>query len=267
MIVYKLTDSGHYTRRGNTGETKWVPGVEVRATGNGARLCTRDVIHAYAHPLLAAFLNPIHARLTNPILWRGETTAIVANDGVKLGVKALTLTEPMPLPVFSSSQLARAAILIALELAPSWKGKARFEQWAKNWLNRHDRSERAARAAGAAAAAAAAARAAVARAAWAAAREAGAARATVAEAWAAAEASAAEAAARTAERAAEAAARTAERAAEAAEAEAAWAAWAAEAAARAAEATVAAAWAWAGTPEEFSAKLIKILERVRAEEN
>ena len=68
--LYKLTDRDGFTRRGLTGETKWSLGFTLCTSGAGD-LCGPGFIHAYTDPLLAVFLNPIHADILDPIGWRG----------------------------------------------------------------------------------------------------------------------------------------------------------------------------------------------------
>ena len=211
--LYKLTDEDGWTRKSHENALQWGEGVTHAATGSGDALCSDGVIHAYTDPLLAVLMNPIHVNFTTPLLWEAEG-AVVASDGTKVGVKALTTLRRMELPQVTTAQRVRFAILCAMEVCtdPAWRS------WAEGWLSGEDRTAAAAWATRATRAAEAAA-----RAAWAARAEAAAwaARAEAA-AWAAAWATrAAEAAARA--EAAEAAARAAraEAAAEAAGA-AAW---------------------------------------------
>jgi hypothetical protein len=157
---------------------KWGPGVTHTAPGTGD-LCTNGWIHYYSHPLLAVLLNPIHGDFTRPRLWAVKVSGKRKHDhGLKSGAANVTTVKEIRLPVVTTAQCIRFAILCALKVSHSKE----FEQWAKNWLNGEDRSEQSAREAWAAAAAASKAWAAEA---WAA-RAAGAARATVAEASAAA---------------------------------------------------------------------------------
>ena len=212
VTLYKLTDAQGQTHGDGTNHTQWGAGVTHEAAGStDGPLCSSSWIHAYEHPLVAVLLNPIHADLKNPQLWKcsGE---IGKRDGpLKCGCRALTTVELLPLPEITTEQRVRFAIGCA------WpQGSAAWKQWAADWLRGKDRTA----AAEARAAAAEAAEAAAEAAAWA---------AEEAAAWAAEEAAAW-------------AARAAAEAAEAAEAAA--AAWAAaEAAAEAAEAAEAAAWA------------------------
>ena len=84
-ILYKLTDQDGYTRRGEDNATLWGVNVTHKATGLGTKLCTSDVIHAYRHPLIALFMNPAHASLSNPRLWRASGD-VVAEEPCKCGV-------------------------------------------------------------------------------------------------------------------------------------------------------------------------------------
>jgi len=182
--LYKLTDQDGYTRRGMENETQWGAGIAHTASGTGG-LCTDGVIHAYEHPLLAAFMNSSHANLKDPQLWEAEGEVVVREGQLKCGVKTLTTLRKIDLPVISTEQRVEIAIRCALLVYKD----PNFLQWAENWISGKDRSAEAAAAAEAAEAEAAAAKAA-ARAAWAAA-EAAAAAAWEAAAWEEAEAEAA----------------------------------------------------------------------------
>jgi len=186
MKYYKLTDAKDQTRNG----TQWGEDITHKAIGDGEELCSPDVIHVYDHPLKAVMFNPIHAGFGKYHLWEVKVKKVVANDGLKVGVKQCTAIKRAKAPTVTTDQCIRFAIYCALEVYHEVK----FKKWAAGWLSGTDRAAKAAKAA---------------EAAWAA-------------AWAAEAARAAEAAAK----AAEAAAKAAEAAAWAAEA----AAWAAEAA-------------------------------------
>jgi len=174
MKYYKLTDSNYRTYNGTT----WGEGITHRATGEGNKLCTGDAIHVYDHPLKAAFFNPIHADFKDPILWECRVRRIVANDGLKVGVKTCTTLRRVELPKITNNQRVRVAILCALEVYHE-KG---FVNWAKKWLSGENRAAGAVEAAEAAEATAAAwAARAAARAIWAARAAAWAAAETVAE--------------------------------------------------------------------------------------
>jgi hypothetical protein len=182
MKVYKLTDQKMQTRDGfqyRLNRVRVAPGV--------GELCTAGWLHGYSDPLLAVLLNPVHADVQNPRLFEAEASGATQDDcGLKLGVQRLTLRKEIPLPVVTTSQRIRFAILCALGIPQS----PEFVRWATRWLSGEDRSPEAA------AAAAEAARVAEARAAARAARAAEvespawAAEAAEAAAWAAARAAA-----------------------------------------------------------------------------
>ena len=134
-MKYKLTDQDYCTNSG----MKWGEGVSHTAKGKGRELCTGDVIHYYTHPLLAVIFNPIHAGIDKPVLWtfRGRS---VAFDGTKGGVKKGTTLKRIPLPVVTTEQRVRFAILCALEVCKD----SQFKKWAEDWLSGKDRTESAA---------------------------------------------------------------------------------------------------------------------------
>ena len=197
--LYKLTDYLGRTRAGEYNELTWAVGVEHKTAGTGRRLCTADVIHAYEHPLIAVLMNPVHADL-NPARMRlfvAEGEIVAREVQLKCGVHALKIVEEIPVPVLTTEQRVKFAILCAKLVCKD----AAWNAWADKWLSSEDRSAAAAAWAWAAEAAA---------------EEAAAAWAAAAAAWAAKEAAAKEAAwaaEEAAARAEEAAARAAARAA------------------------------------------------------
>jgi hypothetical protein len=139
QTLYKLTDQQGYTRRGQTNECLWGEGITHSATGHGG-LCTAGVIHAYEHPLLAVFMNPIHANLRNPLLWECEGEIFVREGQLKCGCKKLTTCSKISLPSITLEQRVRIAIYCALAV---YKEK-HFVTWAEKWLNGTDRTSGAA---------------------------------------------------------------------------------------------------------------------------
>jgi len=177
--LYKLTDENGRTRN----RTQWGEGVTHSGTGEGG-LCGKGFIHAYEDPLVAVFMNPIHAYFPHPRLWEAEGEIALRDGPLKCGCVSLTTVREIPLPVVTTEQRVRFAILCAKAVCrdESWN------KWADKWLSGEDRSKAGAAGAGEAteaarAAAAAAAAAGAGEAAWAA-REA--AVAVEAGAWAAA---------------------------------------------------------------------------------
>ena len=192
--LYKLTDNLGRTRAGEDNELTWAVGVEHKTAGTGTQLCTADVIHAYEHPLIAVLMNPVHADL-NPAKMRlfvAEGEIVACEGQLKCGVHALKIVEEIPVPVLTTEQRVKFAILCAKLVCKD----AAWNAWTDKWLSGYDRSAAAAEAAWVWAAAART-------------EEAAAAWAATAAAWAAKEAAAEEVAARAEEAAARAAARAA----------------------------------------------------------
>jgi len=150
-MYYKLTDQDGCTRKGQTNECLWGENVTHAATGDGTALCSSDLIHVYEHPLIAAFMNPVHADFKNPLLWECEISGESSKEGqLKSGFKVVTTIRRIDLPVISLEQRIRISIYCALR---QYSDPA-FVKWANGWLDGTDRS--AARAAWAATAARAA---------------------------------------------------------------------------------------------------------------
>jgi hypothetical protein len=79
--VYKLTTKNLTTYNGY----KWIPGKWHRTSGEG-ELCGPGWLHAYTDPLVASFLNPIHANIPEPVLWEAEASGKIKEDrGLKCG--------------------------------------------------------------------------------------------------------------------------------------------------------------------------------------
>ena len=75
LTLYKLTNENGQTYN----KTQWGEGVVHTADGTG-NLCSKRWIHAYADPLLAVLLNPIHANFHNPQLWEAEGSDPAKSD-------------------------------------------------------------------------------------------------------------------------------------------------------------------------------------------
>ena len=167
--LYKLTDSDSYTRRGKSGETLWEPDVWHEAPGGA--LCSAGVLHAYEDARIAVLMNPIHASISDPILWRAEGEVCARDGQLKCGCTRLRVVERIELPAMTTEQRVEIAIRCALTCCkePVWLA------WAQRWLTGEDRTAEAAWSAAetaiatAARATATAAEAAIATAAWAAA--------------------------------------------------------------------------------------------------
>lgn len=140
--LYKLTTPDHKTRKGHPEETQWGEGITHTASGEGD-LCGPGWLHAYAHPLLAVLLNPIHASISDPVLWECDGDVGKDDHGLKVGCTRLTTRFVVSLPQVSTGQRVRFAILCAKQVcdAPA------FVVWADNRLDGKDRSEEAVHAA------------------------------------------------------------------------------------------------------------------------
>ena len=128
--VWKVTDGQMQTRNA----TQWELGVERTAPGGGD-LCTDRWLHAYADPVLAAMMMPIHVDYVGPRMFRADAT-VGANDGTKLGCTSITLREEIPIPAVTLAQRIRFAILCAMEVETD----AEWRRWAERWLSGGDRS-------------------------------------------------------------------------------------------------------------------------------
>ena len=131
--AYKLTDSEMRTYN----ESQWELGKWYKKTEED--LCSSDWLHFYNDPLVGLFLNPIHADIKNPRLFRVEVKGKGIDDNeTKCGYSRARLIEELPVPQISLAQRVRFAILCAKKV---YKGKE-WNKWANNWLSRKDRTEK-----------------------------------------------------------------------------------------------------------------------------
>jgi len=148
MKGYKLTTQAGTTK----GDTQWGENVTHETNGSG-ELCGPGWLHYYREPLLAVLHNPIHAYISDPVLWTCRVEGQRKNDGwMKSGCTKLTPLRQIPLPEVTTTQHTAYAILCAMEVYndPAWR------TWAQAWLDGTDRTTSAAEAAAAARAAEAA---------------------------------------------------------------------------------------------------------------
>ena len=131
-IAYKLIDSEMRTCY----EFQWELGKWYETTGEGV-LCSPGWFHFYNDPLVGLFLNPTHANIKNPRLFRTEVEGKFLDDnGLKCGYSRAKLVEELPVPQISLVQRIRFAILCTKEV---YKGKE-WNKWANNWLSGKDRT-------------------------------------------------------------------------------------------------------------------------------
>jgi len=131
-IAYKLTDFKMRTHKG----FQWEIGKWYETTGKGG-LCSPGWLHFYNDPLVGMFMNPAHANIENPRLFRAEVEGKFLDDnGTRCGYSRARLVEELPVPQVSPVQRIRFAILCAKEV---YKAKE-WNEWADNWLSGKDRT-------------------------------------------------------------------------------------------------------------------------------
>jgi len=124
-------------------DTQWEIGVPISISKPGNAMCTDQVLHCYNHPLLASFLNTVHANIKNPRLFLIEVDSIVNNDGLKFASKSQTLLEEIP---YIDIPLLKR-IEIAIKIAKTMHKEEEWSLWADRWLSGEDRSKESAYAA------------------------------------------------------------------------------------------------------------------------
>jgi len=113
------------------------PGIIL--SKSGTKLCSSDVIHVYRHKELGMALNPTHADISSPRIWKCIGN-VITDDGLKVGVKELKCIEEVDVPNIKAAALVRWAILMAKTVYtdPS------CDVWMNSWLTGRDRSKKAA---------------------------------------------------------------------------------------------------------------------------
>src|SRR5208337_571313 len=138
---YKLTDQDFKTRKGYANETLWGEGVTHTAAGDGGGLCSDGLIHWYVSPELALLLNPIHAKISNPIVWEVMVSGRTVREGdIKGGSQIVTTLRQIKAAEPTTTQRVAFAILCAKFVYHNDS----FCSWADAWLAGDDRAETAA---------------------------------------------------------------------------------------------------------------------------
>jgi hypothetical protein len=136
-VIYKLTNQNLQTHDG----FQWVPG-NWKKTSGGGDLCGPGWLHGYCDPLVAIFMNPIHANISNPILWQGEGCGKFLDDrGLKCGFTEMRIIKKIKPYKFTPEKLVEIAIVCAIE---SGYNDEDFISWACHWMDGSDRSAEAA---------------------------------------------------------------------------------------------------------------------------
>ena len=134
----KITDKNGQT----FGGCQWGEGVRNTAIGEGNELCSGGVIHYYADPLLAAFVNPIHGDYDpkTMILWEFAPDSEVTGDALKRACKSGMTVRQIPIPEITTEQRVEVGIRAAKLVC----NDKRWNTWADKWLSGEDRTEDAA---------------------------------------------------------------------------------------------------------------------------
>lgn len=126
FACYKLVDQQFTSCNG----MKWFPNVWHMESGLDT-LCNEGWLHVYTHPLLAAFLNPIHADVQEPKYFRAEAVGnFRIESGLKVGVTALRITEEILPPHIDQEHRIRLALMVSLEVCTN----IQWCSWARNYL-------------------------------------------------------------------------------------------------------------------------------------
>lgn len=133
--VFKVTGADRRTRGG----MQWGEGVQNRATGRDSGLCSNGWIHAFEHPLLAAFFDPLFTKYgPTALLWRAEASGeVLRPTQSKLGCKVLRTVGTIPMPLITTEQRVEIGIRCALAVDTD----PGFRRWADAWLDASDRTE------------------------------------------------------------------------------------------------------------------------------
>lgn len=131
-IAYKLTDANMQTYGG----FQWRLDKPAYTSGEGD-LCGPGWLHFYDDPLLAVFLNPIHAEFKKPRMFEALATGEIKTDcGLKFGTTELTLKREIVVPVATTVQHIAFGILCAKQVCDD----KHWNAWADKWLSGEDRT-------------------------------------------------------------------------------------------------------------------------------
>jgi hypothetical protein len=118
-------------------DTQWRLGEWKSSSGEGS-LCGSGWLHGYEDPLLAAFLNPVHANILSPLVFEVAVKGSLLDVyGTMFGATDMCLTQALsPLPTLTDWRCIRFALLCVLRTTES----ERFCEWAEKWLLGQDRT-------------------------------------------------------------------------------------------------------------------------------
>jgi len=131
-MLYKLLTQNLTTHDG----FQWEVDKTYTIDKPGNTLCSDEVFHAYHSPETAALFNPIHGEIQNPLCYLVDTSEIVADDGLKVGVKSMRLVEQIKLSVFTHRQRTIFAILCAKRVKKHrYTPIPKWDKWANDYIN------------------------------------------------------------------------------------------------------------------------------------
>jgi hypothetical protein len=140
--LYKLTNRKYQTLH----QTQWGKGKVNKARDKGkGYLCTSYYIHAYRHPLLAAFFRHCHGyehNFPDLVFWEAEGK-ISISDKTKVGCKSLKTVRIIPLLNPSLRQFRKLILLVyrsTLSFVPDWLDSLIYKYVNDKRLNNHDRT-------------------------------------------------------------------------------------------------------------------------------
>jgi len=111
--LYKLTDKDGYTYNRSM---HWEVGTTHNAKAGEPILCSPTVIHAYESPLLAELMDIRHGNYgSSKLLWEAKGEVIIS-DGLKVGVKTLTIVSSLKIPKISINQRVAFTIYCVMEV-------------------------------------------------------------------------------------------------------------------------------------------------------
>lgn len=106
--LYKLTNQQGKTRGGMS----WFEGcINSVEPCNAPRLCSGDVLHAYRNLNLGLLLNPQHADISNPRVWKCDGNVVVEDWG-KTGCFDLEVIEELIQPEWYQDTETRNRVVI-----------------------------------------------------------------------------------------------------------------------------------------------------------
>ena len=137
MIRYKLTDENMQTYGGFQWKLGKVYEIDIDLQNKNMPLCFSSWFHVYSHPLVAVLMNPIHAKFTNPRLFKCSCSGYHQTDtGLKEGFTKVKLLKELKIPEITLTQRVAFGILCAKKV---YKG-TKWNKWADEWLKGKDRS-------------------------------------------------------------------------------------------------------------------------------